>query len=64
MSFHFKDGYLYCENLKIKAIQDQIPESPFYLYSLTQITENYKAYEAALEASSQSSATQLKQITT
>lgn len=49
MSFHFKDGYLYCENLKIKTIQDQIPESPFYLYSLTQITENYKAYETALE---------------
>ena len=49
MSFHFKDGYLYCEKLKIKTIQDQIPESPFYLYSLTQITENYKAYETALE---------------
>ncbi len=49
MSFHFKDDYLYCENLKIKTIQDQIPESPFYLYSLTQITENYKAYETALE---------------
>ena len=49
MSFHFKDGYLYCENLKIKAIQDQIPESPFYLYSLTQIIENYKAYATALE---------------
>lgn len=49
MNFHFKDGYLYCEKLKIKAIQDQISESPFYLYSLTQITENYKAYETALE---------------
>ena len=49
MSFHFKDGYLYCENLNIKAIQDQIPESPFYLYSLTQIRENYKAYATALE---------------
>ncbi len=49
MNFHFKDGYLYCEKLKIKTIQNQIPESPFYLYSLTQITENYKAYETALE---------------
>ena len=49
MNFHFKDGYLYCEQLKIKTIQDQIPESPFYLYSLRQITENYKAYETALE---------------
>lgn len=49
MSFRFKDGYLYCENLKIKTIQDQIPESPFYLYSLTQIRENYNAYATALE---------------
>lgn len=49
MKFHFKDGYLYCEKLKIKDIQDQIPESPFYLYSLTQITENYNAYQTALE---------------
>ena len=49
MSFHFKDGYLYCEELKIKDIQEQVPESPFYLYSLDQITSNYKAYESALE---------------
>lgn len=49
MKFHFKDGYLYCEKLKIKDIQDQIPESPFYLYSLAQITENYNAYQTALE---------------
>ena len=49
MNFHFKDGYLYCEKLKIKDIQDQIPESPFYLYSLTQIRGNYNAYQAALE---------------
>ncbi len=48
MNFHFKDGYLYCEKLQVKAIQDQIPESPFYLYSLTQITENYTAYATAL----------------
>ena len=48
MNFHFKDGYLYCEKLKIKDIQDQIPESPFYLYSLTQIRGNYNAYQAAL----------------
>jgi len=49
MSFHLKDGYLYCEELKIKDIQEQVPESPFYLYSLDQITSNYKAYESALE---------------
>ena len=49
MSFHVKDGYLYCEELRIKDIQEQVPESPFYLYSLDQITSNYKAYEGALE---------------
>ena len=49
MSFAFKDGYLYCEGLRIKDIQAQVPESPFYLYSLAQVTANYKAYESALE---------------
>ena len=49
MSFAFKDGYLYCEGLRIKDIQEQVPESPFYLYSLAQVTANYKAYESALE---------------
>ena len=49
MSFHFKDDYLYCDRLKIKDIQEQVSHSPFYLYSLDQITRNYKAYEAALE---------------
>ena len=49
MSFAFKDGYLYCEGLRIKDIQAEVPESPFYLYSLAQVTANYKAYESALE---------------
>ncbi len=49
MSFHVKDDYLYCDGLKIKDVQEQVPHSPFYLYSLDQITANYKAYEAALE---------------
>ena len=49
MSFHVKDNYLYCDGLRIKDIQEQVSHSPFYLYSLNQITENYKAYEAALE---------------
>ena len=48
MSFHVKDDYLYCDGLKIKDIQEQVPHSPFYLYSLEQITANYRAYEAAL----------------
>ena len=49
MSFHIKNGYLYCEALSVKEIQEQVPESPFYLYSLKQITENYMSYKSALE---------------
>jgi len=49
MSFHFEDGYLYCDKLRIKDIQEQVSQSPFYLYSLNQITANYRAYESALE---------------
>lgn len=44
-----EDGYLYCDNLRIEDIRKQVKESPFYLYSKARITENYKAYERALE---------------
>ena len=49
MSFHYKDGYLYCEKLRVKDIQEQVPYSPFYLYSLAQLEANYTAYQKALE---------------
>ena len=49
MSFHYKNGYLYCEDLKIKDIQQKVPSSPFYLYSLAQLEANYAAYAHALE---------------
>lgn len=49
MSFHYKNGYLYCEDMKIKDIQQQVPSSPFYLYSLAQLEANYAAYAHALE---------------
>ena len=48
MTFHFKDGYLYCEKLRVKEIQEQLSHSPFYLYSLAQLEANYRAYENAL----------------
>ncbi len=48
MSFHYKDGYLYCEKLKVKDIQKEMPYSPFYLYSLAQLEANYTAYQKAL----------------
>lgn len=49
MGFHEKNGYLYCDNIRVKDIQERVPTSPFYLYSLDQILQNYRAYEAALE---------------
>lgn len=48
MSFHTRDGHLYCERLKVKDVQAHVPESPFYLYSLAEITRNYDAYRSAL----------------
>ena len=49
MSFHYNDGYLYCEDLKVKDIQEEVPYSPFYLYSLAQLEANYTAYQNALD---------------
>eukprot|EP00775_Hariotina_reticulata_P008763 gene8763-8942_t len=44
-----EDGYLYCDNLRVDDIRHQVPESPFYVYSLDRITANFTAYKAALE---------------
>lgn len=49
MSFHYNDGYFYCEDLKVKDIQEEVPYSPFYLYSLAQLEANYTAYQKALD---------------
>lgn len=49
MSFHYNDGYLYCEDLRVKDIQEEVPYSPFYLYSLAQLKANYAAYQDALD---------------
>ena len=49
MSFQPKNSYLYCERLRVKDIQAQVSQSPFYLYSLRQITNNYNDYAAALK---------------
>ena len=47
-NFHIDKDYLYCERLRVKDIQERIPESPFYLYSLKQSEQNYEAYASAL----------------
>ncbi len=49
MHFYSRAGYLYCEQLRVKDIQAQVPDSPFYLYSAAQLRENYLAYATALE---------------
>ncbi|RQV96049.1 diaminopimelate decarboxylase, partial [bacterium] len=49
MGFQFKAGYLNCEEVRVKDIQNQISGSPFFLYSLKKIKENYQAYITALE---------------
>ena len=49
MSFYFQNGFMYCEDLQVKEIQKQVPESPFYLYSLRQIQKNYQDYVSALK---------------
>ncbi|XP_065868261.1 diaminopimelate decarboxylase 2, chloroplastic-like [Euphorbia lathyris] len=43
------DGFLYCENLKVQDIMENVEKRPFYLYSKPQITRNFEAYKDALE---------------
>lgn len=44
-----EDGYMYCDNMRVDDIRNQVPESPFYLYSKARISANFKAYEEALK---------------
>lgn len=48
MSFHIRDGHLYCEGIKVKDLQNAIQDSPFYLYSAAQLRANVAAYADAL----------------
>ncbi|KAF5832992.1 DAP decarboxylase [Dunaliella salina] len=43
------DGYQYVDNMRVDDVRQQVPESPFYLYSKRRITNNYMAYKKALE---------------
>ena len=43
------DGFLYCENVKVRDVMESVEKRPFYLYSKPQITRNLKAYKDALE---------------
>ncbi|HQE93033.1 MAG TPA: diaminopimelate decarboxylase [Anaerolineae bacterium] len=48
MHFHIDEGYLYCEQWRVRDIQERVPSSPFYLYSAAQLRENFAAYVTAL----------------
>lgn len=48
MSFEYKDGFLYCEELRVRTICDQVGRTPFYLYSAQTIRKNLAAYNDAL----------------
>lgn len=48
--FTFDDeGYMLCEKVRIRDLLDDVYQSPFYVYSKSQIISNYRAYEQALE---------------
>ncbi|KAK3195450.1 hypothetical protein Dsin_026760 [Dipteronia sinensis] len=44
-----KDGFLYCEDVKVEDVMETVENRPFYLYSKPQITRNVQAYKEALE---------------
>jgi len=44
-----RDGFMYCEGVRLQDVIDTMERRPFYLYSKPQITRNYEAYENALK---------------
>jgi diaminopimelate decarboxylase len=46
--FSYRDGYLYCEELRVKEILKRVGHDLFFLYSANQIRNNYKTYTSAL----------------
>jgi diaminopimelate decarboxylase len=47
MAFTFKDDRLYCEDLLVHDVQERVPDSPFYLYSLARLRRNYLVWVGA-----------------
>lgn len=43
------EGYMMCEGVRVRDVQEDMRTSPFYMYSKAQIISNYRAYEEALE---------------
>eukprot|EP01023_Acetabularia_acetabulum_P040561 TRINITY_DN3931_c0_g1_i4.p1 TRINITY_DN3931_c0_g1~~TRINITY_DN3931_c0_g1_i4.p1 ORF type:complete len:523 (-),score=78.47 TRINITY_DN3931_c0_g1_i4:93-1559(-) len=50
LGFHTKeDGFLYCDDVKVDDVRQQVTDSPFYLYSKCKLLANYQAYQTALK---------------
>ena len=47
MSFHRKNGRLYCEAVAVEDAIAAAGRTPFYLYSLARVRENFTAYAAS-----------------
>lgn len=45
-AFNYRNGELYCENMKISGIAEKVP-TPFYLYSSSAFVENFDKTDAA-----------------
>ena len=46
--FYFQNGYLYCENVKVRDICDTL-QTPFYLYSRAALEEQYTMLDEAFK---------------
>eukprot|EP00177_Eucheuma_denticulatum_P003082 GFKZ01005561.1.p2 GENE.GFKZ01005561.1~~GFKZ01005561.1.p2 ORF type:complete len:521 (-),score=74.54 GFKZ01005561.1:3100-4527(-) len=43
-----EDGFMTCESVRIRDIQDALDTSPVYIYSKSQLVNNFNAYKQAL----------------
>lgn len=44
-----EEGYVRCDDVRVSEARKVAKTSPFYLYSKKKVTENYQAYESALD---------------
>jgi diaminopimelate decarboxylase len=49
MSFVIRDGYLFCEGVRVVDTLSHVERTPFYLYSLAVLSRNYRAWADALD---------------
>lgn len=47
--FYLQEGSLYCDEVKVETLLSRGLETPFYLYSLSKLEENFSLYQRAVE---------------